>query len=355
MEKEVFKAGKWTDSSGRTRSFSEADIDQIVASFNEKTGRNSQGRNVPLFIGHPSGEAPAYGWVEKVWRQGKSMFAKFKDIPKKMKSALDDKAFKDVSISLDGIKGHVLQHIGLTNMPAVAGLAGFEFNLNQLPEGAVQYSTELNKPLEDEASGILTWLKGKFKKEQEDYSTNQQEIEKMSEEKKLQVEVNDLKASFADLERKIVTLETEKKEAVENFEAEKKAHSELKAEIERKATETKDNEELSFVDGIIKAKKMRPADKELHLHVLKSLRDSKEADFTAADGSTEKRNAYADYKQRLLDSPELSEYEDMGKGVEKKDAIEDAVEKIQNEFPNYSHSQALSEVWKRYPELTTQA
>jgi len=127
MKKEILRAGTWTDFAGRTRKFTERDVEKIAKSFNEENGRNIQGRNVPLFIGHPSGASRAYGWVKKLIRDGDKLFAEFKEIPEKAIEGLKKAAYKDVSISLNSIDGHILQHVGLTNMPAVVGMEGFEF------------------------------------------------------------------------------------------------------------------------------------------------------------------------------------------------------------------------------------
>ncbi len=325
MEKEVFRAGKWTDSSGRSREFTEDDLDKITATFNEKSGRNIENREVPLVIGHPNGEAPAFGVVEKLWRNGKKLFAKFKDIPEKMAGALkDDKRWRDVSISLNSIKDHVIQHVGLTNFPAVAGMGGFKFkHLGESVQYIANNDIEINGDLkidEEKATGFVAWLKGLIKKEQEEFTQNQQQEKNNMSEK---VKLDELQAKITELETNFTSLKDEKEKLTADFEAEKKAHTDLKADIAKKAEERQDKAEADFVAGLIESKKIYPRDKELHLHTLKSLRDSGEAEFTNGEGKKEKKNAYDHYKDRLSSQPELQEFEEMGKGEEKaKDAID---------------------------------
>ena len=54
---EIFKAGKHTTAAGQTLEFSEADLQATVAAYDP--GKHE----APLVIGHPSIDAPAYGWV----------------------------------------------------------------------------------------------------------------------------------------------------------------------------------------------------------------------------------------------------------------------------------------------------
>ena len=80
MIKEVMTVGRWTDSAGNAVNVTESWIDKIVSSFSLKSKLNTQNRRVPLVPGHPKGDTPALGWVKRVWRNGKSMFAEFEDV-----------------------------------------------------------------------------------------------------------------------------------------------------------------------------------------------------------------------------------------------------------------------------------
>ena len=57
---EIFKAGKLTDNSGGTHSFSVADIEGMAAAYNRSK------HEAPLTLGHPADNLPAYGWVESL-------------------------------------------------------------------------------------------------------------------------------------------------------------------------------------------------------------------------------------------------------------------------------------------------
>lgn len=120
---EVFKIGEHTDSSGNTKNWTEQDLDNIVAKYNEQNDHEA-----PLVIGHPKSNDPAYGWVDSLKRVGDRLLAKPKQVVKEFADAVKDGLYKKRSISLypDG----TLRHIGFLGAvpPAVKGLKDLAFN-----------------------------------------------------------------------------------------------------------------------------------------------------------------------------------------------------------------------------------
>jgi len=121
MKIEIFKAGTQTDSAGNSRAWTEADLDSIAASYDPST------HEAPVCIGHPKDNAPAYGWVKSVTREGKSLFAEIGDLVDEFSEMLSKKMFKKRSISL--YPDLSLRHIGFLGAmpPAVKGLKDFAF------------------------------------------------------------------------------------------------------------------------------------------------------------------------------------------------------------------------------------
>ncbi len=117
---EVFRAGEHADSSGRRHTFAEADLDKIAA-------YDPAGHEAPLVIGHPEANAPAYGWVARVYREGGSLKADFKDVAPEFADLVKAGRFKKRSISLypDGS----LRHVGFLGAvpPAIKGLKDVQF------------------------------------------------------------------------------------------------------------------------------------------------------------------------------------------------------------------------------------
>jgi len=129
---EIFEGGKQTDSKGRTQTFSEADLDTIVANH----------QPAPLVFGHPQTNDPAYGWVHEVKRDGLKLLAKAKDVAPEFAAAVAAKHFPKRSSSLEVAEngGLRLRHVGFLGAvkPAVSTLADLDF-VSDFPDSLSVY------------------------------------------------------------------------------------------------------------------------------------------------------------------------------------------------------------------------
>jgi hypothetical protein len=116
----IFQGGKQIDSAGKEHD-GNALIDKAVASF------NAAAHEPPACIGHPKDDAPAYGWVESLKKQGNLLLAKFKQIQPEFEEMLKKGLFKKRSAAFypDGTLRHVA-FLGATP-PAVKGLPDVAF------------------------------------------------------------------------------------------------------------------------------------------------------------------------------------------------------------------------------------
>lgn len=120
---EIFQAGDHTDSQGRSGSWTEDDLDQMVANHNAATA-------APLVIGHPKTNDPAYGWVDSLARVGKSLMARFKDVVPQFAQAVEDGRYRKRSVSIgQGADGWRLLHVGfLGAKPPALDLAPMNYS-----------------------------------------------------------------------------------------------------------------------------------------------------------------------------------------------------------------------------------
>ncbi|MFP3352274.1 hypothetical protein R0K04_12725 [Pseudoalteromonas sp. SIMBA_153] len=119
---EVFRAGTQTDSKGVEHTFSDADLNSVVANFKPKSA--------PLVIGHPKMDDPAWGWASELKAEGGSLFAKAEDVCAEFAQAVQSKRYPNRSVRLEKTdNGYKLAHIGYLGgkPPAVDGLA-WQFN-----------------------------------------------------------------------------------------------------------------------------------------------------------------------------------------------------------------------------------
>lgn len=123
---EVFRAGTHTDSKGRSCTFTEGDLDQMVS--NLALGA------APAVLGHPKHNDPAYGWVnaDGAKREGASLYVKFSDINPAFEAGVASGAYRNRSVSVvkDADAGYRLQHVGWLGaaMPAIAGLTPLDYS-----------------------------------------------------------------------------------------------------------------------------------------------------------------------------------------------------------------------------------
>lgn len=128
---DIFRAGRQTDSSGRAHDITVDFLDQVIANFNPEE------HEPPVVIGHPQNDAPAYGWVCALRREGDKLQAQFCDVDPGFEELLRAGRFRKRSASfyVDGAgspggRAPVLRHVGFLGAqpPAVKGLRNIHFN-----------------------------------------------------------------------------------------------------------------------------------------------------------------------------------------------------------------------------------
>jgi hypothetical protein len=284
---EIFKGGEQTDSKGRTRAWSEADLDHLVNSYNPAD------YEAPIVIGHPTATAPAYGWVEQLKRAGLTVLAKFKQVPAEFEQLVKGGHYKKRSIRIlpDGKLGHV-GFLGAA-APAIAGLKDIEFSADN---------------------------------DSSEYDFNTQEEEFMDARlKELQAELDAEKA-------KNVKLEQEKNDFQKRAE---KGEADFSAS--QKAAQRKDISD--FVEQGIRDGKILPAWKEGGMvdFMCDLAEQGGEFEFSAGDGT--KKQSRLDWFRKFISDfsahPLFKEMVKPGEETDKKDADFAADEKLAEEMASY--------------------
>lgn len=155
----VFSAGTHTDSAGKSRTWTEADLDGIVASYDPNV------HEAPIVIGHPRDNSPAWGWVEGLRREGGVLYARLGRLVPEFVQMIKKGMFKKRSVSLyaDGR----LRHLGFlgAKAPAVKGLPDISFHEVDGEGAAATYEDPINEVKEVHEVSFLERLKGGRKKE----------------------------------------------------------------------------------------------------------------------------------------------------------------------------------------------
>ncbi len=303
MKIEIFKAGTQTDSAGNSRAWTEADLDTIASSYDPLN------HEAPVCIGHPKDNAPAYGWVKSVTREGKSLFAEIGDLVGEFSDMLNLKMFKKRSISL--YPDLSLRHIGFLGAmpPAVKGLKDFAFA--EAPAGFEYMDWESSYSLNNVGrlfQRLRDWLIDSKDLATADNLIPQYEIDTL---KAIKATDDAAGAMYADtstedndmdkvkeLEAQVVTF-TEKLaiEAAKATEATTRAATAEARVIVLEKEKTR-GELVSFCDRMVGAGKMLPAKKNNHLAIMESLHGIAETDFSEG-GTSVKKTPLTAYQESI--------------------------------------------------------
>lgn len=240
----VFRAGKHTDMAGQTRTWTHADLDGIVSSYDPAR------HEAPIVIGHPKTNAPAFGWVEGLKREGNLLYAGIKDLDPDFLHSVRAGRYRKRSISLN--PDLTLRHIGFLGAmpPAVKGLPDVHFMDGDNPAHTIE-----NDPEKEKSMSFMQKLRDLLKSEGMDV-TDIPEPKSFSE-----GEVADLVAQAVSKATEDLTKAFEAKEqAFAESQAAQAAELQAKADaIAQKEAGLRQAEIQSFCEGLVKDGKLTPA------------------------------------------------------------------------------------------------
>lgn len=132
MQYEVFMAGTRADNSGKTVTITPDDVANIAKSYHPNA------HEAPIVIGHPSDNAPAYGWVKSLSAKDGKLLAEFGEMDDDFVGLVKAGRYKKVSASFyppnhpsnPKPNGWYLRHVGFLGAvpPAVKGLSAINFH-----------------------------------------------------------------------------------------------------------------------------------------------------------------------------------------------------------------------------------
>lgn len=127
-ELHIFRGGKVVSSNGQKISFGKGRIKQIADTYNRL--RKTNAHEAPIVKGHPTDNAPAFGWIDRLVARGLDLFAIPKQVDPDFANDVSMGKHKKISIALyQPLSNHnpapgefVLQHVGFVPVPAIKGL-----------------------------------------------------------------------------------------------------------------------------------------------------------------------------------------------------------------------------------------
>lgn len=279
---EIARAGgPFTALSGEAVSITRDDLDAAVASFDPAD------RRVPLVLGHPKLDDPAFGWLTEVKRDGDVLLARFGDVPEPVREAVDQGRYRNVSAKF--AKGWRLWHVGLLGaaQPAIPGLK--EVRLAGAEDGyTFEFAKEATKETDmDELARLRQELADAKKALQE----TRDEIARLKAEKAGEGKTKELAAQIEDLTRRVQAAEADRDKAVKEF-------------ADFKNDQTAKGRESRF-DALVAAGKALPGERSKVLAFAAALGNAGgEIELAAGDGKTAKVGHEEAYWRELEDRPE---------------------------------------------------
>lgn len=293
---EVFRSGTFRPMKGAEIAYSAADLRAIADAYDPSTAP------APIVVGHPSTDAPAFGWIEKLTYdvQADRLVADLHDIQPEFAEAVQSGRYKKVSMAFfkpdhpaNPVPGTWYpKHVGFLGgaAPAVSGLKNAAFSSE--PDASVVFTTEFGDRTAEAAAGLLRSLRDflieKFGLEEADKALPGWNIEWLSETGDQPV------PAYAD-----PTDPTPKKpeSIVPNtpdpaFAAREAELQTREQQIQARETALQHADNVAFAEGLVAEGKLIPASRDNLVGLLDSLRgNSATVSFAGAEAEIEPAEA----------------------------------------------------------------
>lgn len=306
---EIFKTGTHTDIKGRKLTFSAADLEQAVAAYDPAL------HEAPLVIGHPTLEAPAYGWVKSLSFDDGKLLAQPDQVDASFAALVNAGRFKKVSASFflpdatDNPKpgSYYLHHVGFLGAaePAVKGLKSVSFSANA--ESLIEFANDGDMDGWDMMrlgrwfSRIRDFLVEQFGAEQAERAIPKDDLDFfLSDAGRKQAEAMAAhRPAFAapqpstetnpnmntpEQTADLAAREAELKAREQQLQQQQASFAAQQAQIRREA-------DTALVEELVKAGKLTPAMKPGLLAFMAQLDDTGKVSFAASEGKTEEQPA----------------------------------------------------------------
>lgn len=269
---EIFKAGTHTDNHGKRVTITEADLSAAAEAY------NTAAHEAPIVVGHPTTNAPAYGWVGRLKAEGGSLLADFAQVDKGFADLVRAGRYKKVSASFytpdapaNPAPGRwSLRHVGFlgAHPPAVKGLKPIEFN--EAEDGVASFGEDSPPAAPENPT------------DHENHEPNKETD--MSPEEQLAAE----KAAREKAEAEAAQAKAELKK--------------LQDEQEQDLRDAAHKQNADFAEGLVKEGRLKPADKDLLVQALDFCEHPEHytADFGEAGSKKPLAQALRDFMAAVL-------------------------------------------------------
>lgn len=281
---EVFRPGTFTPMNGEPITYSAADLKAAADAYNAETAP------APIVVGHPTTDAPAFGWAESFEFDATSqrLYANVGEIDPAFAEAVRAGRYKKVSLSFhrpnasaNPVPGAWYpKHIGFLGgaAPAVSGLRNVSFSADA---DAPVFTAEFGERGFEESASLLRGLRDflieKFGLEDADKALPAYRIEWLSE---MECDPKPINPSYASPQKKEQKVpKTDAEFAVR--EAELAARD---AALKAREAKASHDDNVAFAETLVAGEKLLPESKDKVVAILDAL-GSETVAFAGSDGS----------------------------------------------------------------------
>ena len=347
---EIFAAGTWTDSQGRTDEWTVADLEEMVSSYD-------LANPAPIVIGHPETDSPAYGWIESLKIEGDKLLAKPMQLVEEFVDWVKRGLYKKISVRIN--PDLTLEHVGFLGgtAPAVKGLKPVQFK-NKKTGWVFERDASLrlgDSTLLDQEGVNHNPKKGGIKMDLRKFFSDLSALIHGAE-KELVPDDPSRKFTEGDIQAKVK--EAEEKtfaEAQKKIDAEKKEKEEAQKKLKDIETTARKESIASFNEALCKDGKLTPALRKIIEPVMIAVSEIPEP-IEFSEGV--KKSRLDGIKDFLTELPKVVTFskvipkEGPGSGGSAGEKLSALTKTKMEAKKDLSFSMAFSEVQKENPELT---
>jgi len=327
---EIFKAGKHTTAAGQTLEFSEADLQATVAAYDPAK------HEAPLVVGHPSIDAPAYGWVKGLSFAEGSMTAEPDQVDPAFAEMVNAGRYKKISASFytpdapnNPVPGiYSLRHVGFLGAqpPAVKGLKSASFAASE--EGVVEFGDWTDRVEAVLFRTLREWMIAKFGMDDADKALPGWDVDTIQTEAAkpdIETEIDSAFAEGSKQTKEDTTLLTPEQIAAKELELQQKeaAFSERETKLQKQEQNASHQAHLTFAEGLVKEGKLLPALKVQAVAML-DFASGLAADQVVEFGEGEGKQTLAlgeSFKSFLSGQPKFIEFGETAKAEKEGDTV----------------------------------
>ncbi|WP_027670081.1 hypothetical protein [Rheinheimera baltica] len=324
---EIFKTGKRTDSKGRQWDFTDSVIDEVVSGYDPAVF------SAPLVVGHPSMDAPAYGWVNSLSLDNTILKAEPVDVEPQFAALVNEKRFPKISASFFPPEHPAnpkpgkwyLQHVGFlgAHAPAIPGLKAASFGASGADDVVtVEFAAsdmDVLWSLSRLARGLRDWMLEKFGSDEADKALPDyvvQELETQRERERISDVHTPGFAAPQNQPTEEPTVDPNKDKKAEqqtaDFAARESSLAEREQALADKESKARQGEIASFAAQLVADGKLLPREETGAVAFMASLTESDTVSFAAADGKTEQQPQADWFRDFLTGLPPRVDFAERG-------------------------------------------